>query len=212
MAKSTSKLFADDKKKSVDAEVIDNKVVESVEDTLDMNEPVVDTPDEIDEPEVKTPKVRNIDLGILKKSRFNINGDPDNVLELNTRDMGIAPRLNDAYPKLDKLMDEIAEKFNSVGTDDSLTEDEFATIADSIKILDNKMREELDYIFDAPVSEKCGADGNMWDPIEGAFRYEHIIDILSALYENDLHTEFSKMRKRVNAKTKKYTTAKKFHK
>ena len=78
-----------------------------------------------------------------------------------------------------------------------------------IQDIDDKMREEIDFIFDAPVSKVCADGGSMYDPFEGMFRFEHIIDALSKLYETNLNSEFSKMKRRVSAKTSKYT--KKYH-
>ena len=45
---------------------------------------------------------------------------------------------------------------------------------------------------------------------EGMFRFEHIIDAITKLYETNLNSEFSKMRRRISTKTSKYT--KKYHK
>jgi hypothetical protein len=92
---------------------------------------------------------------------------------------------------------------------DEGAEKKFTEIKDTIEELGKKMRENVDYIFNANVSEMCASDGSMSDPINGAFRFEHIIDTISKLYENNLNAEFEKMRSRVNRKVTQYTKKKK---
>jgi hypothetical protein len=84
-------------------------------------------------------------------------------------------------------------------------------ISDILKQLDNQMREKVDYIFDAPVSSVLAPEGSMYDPIDGNFRYEIILDKIASLYGDTLNKEFAKMKKRVASKTSQYTQ-KKFHK
>lgn len=186
--KSTSKLFEDEVKTDVTEE--------------SMNAPVTE---EETETKVETPAddIQDIDLSVIQKKRFRINGDNSKILELNTSDMRIASRLKEAYPRLNTLMDEVADEFNSI-PDDAEDEETLTKVADAVDKIDGKMREEIDYIFDANVSEVCGSDGSMWDPIDGMFRYEHIIDKLAKLYENNLDKEFADMKRRVETKAGKY--------
>lgn len=187
--KSTSKLFEDEVKTDVTEESMNAPVTE---------EEKVDT-------KVETPAddIQDIDLSVIQKKRFRINGDNSKILELNTSDMRIASRLKESYPRLNTLMDEVADEFNSI-PDDAEDEETLTKVADAVNKIDGKMREEIDYIFDANVSEVCGSDGSMWDPIDGMFRYEHIIDKLAKLYENNLDKEFADMKRRVETKAGKY--------
>lgn len=187
--KSTSKLFEDETKTDVTEE--------------SMNAPV--TEDEKVETKAEKPAddIQDIDLSVIQKKRFRINGDNSKILELNTSDMRIASRLKESYPRLNTLMDEVADEFNSI-PDDAEDEETLTKVADAVNKIDGKMREEIDYIFDANVSEVCGSDGSMWDPIDGMFRYEHIIDKLAKLYENNLDKEFADMKRRVETKAGKY--------
>jgi len=187
--KSTSKLFEDEVKTEVTEE--------------SMNAPV--TEEEKVETKVETPAddIQDIDLSAIQKKRFRINGDNSKILELNTSDMRIASRLKEAYPRLNTLMDEVADEFNNL-PDEVEDEETLTKVADAVDKIDKKMRDEIDYIFDANVSEVCGSDGSMWDPIDGMFRYEHIIDKLAKLYENNLDKEFADMKRRVETKAGKY--------
>ncbi len=231
MAKSTSKLFADERIKEMPEDAMnlpEEEVTEQAEEEKDepraehnkeerLEKEVVDQhrkdePEEKEEVANPDDDIQDIDLSQLKKQRFRINKDNSKILELNTRDMGIAHRLSVTYPELNNLMDEVADKFSKLPENsDEVSDEEFDKLAKTVKKIDDVMREKLDYIFDAPVSEVCGDGGSMWDPIDGAFRYEHIIDKLASLYENNLSREFSKMRRRVESKTSKYTNVRKYH-
>lgn len=187
MAKSTSKLFKDE----IPAEM--------KEDALNLPEEneVVDVPDE--------PKdVQDIDLSATKRKRFRINGDNNKILELNTSDLNIATRLSKSYDKLNAYMDEVGAALQDI-SDDEISEEQQSLIEEQLEKIDTEMKEEMDYIFDAPVSKVCCDGGSMYDPFEGMFRFEHIIDALTKLYENNLNAEFTKMKRRVSAKTSKYT-------
>lgn len=155
-------------------------------------------------------EVEDINLSAIQKKRFRINGDNSKILELNTSDLGIVTRMSSAYERLVNYMEEVGKILADLPEDDSeLSNGRDAEILKQLDAIDAEMRKELDYIFDAPVSEVCGYGGSMYDPLNGMFRYEHIMDALSKLYENNLNSEFNAMRKRINAKTSKYT--KKYH-
>lgn len=145
----------------------------------------------------------DIDLSAIKKQKFRINGDNTKILELNTSDMGLVTRLNEAYPKLLDLQNKVVDLADvQDGDDDTELLSATATKLDKI---DKEMRELLDYIFNSNVSEVCGSEGSMFDPIDGEFRYEHIISTLTKLYEHDMNKEFEQMKKRVEKHTSKYT-------
>lgn len=157
--------------------------------------------------EVNEEAVVDVDLSQVRKKRFRINGDNDRILELNTSDLNIFVRLNEAYPQLDKLaQDAIAKLPNE---DDGLSDDEAVDkISKTLKQIDGKMRDLMDFIFDAPVSKVCAPDGSMYDPFNGKLRFEHILETISALYENNFNAEVKKMTQRVNKHTAKYTKPK----
>jgi len=191
MAKSTSKLFKEEEPK-------------------EMQKDALNLPEEKKIPEETVDDIQDINLSAIKKKRFRINGDSSKILELNTSDLGISSRLSSAYERLTKNMEEVGEILSGLPDDESeLTDEKEEIIQEKLQEIDAKMKKEMDYIFDAPVSEICCDGGSMYDPFEGMFRFEHIIDALTKLYETNLNSEFSKMKRRVSAKTSKYT--KKYH-
>jgi hypothetical protein len=200
MAKSTSKLF--DEKPVVDttAKEIMNP---PVNDDKTISEALENTPDDI----------IDIELEVVKKKRFRFNKDNSKILELNTSDLNVITRLTTAYDELVNLMEDVGKTLSEL-PDDTDTEsnmEQVQKISDILKQLDNQMREKVDYIFDAPVSSVLAPEGSMYDPIDGNFRYEIILDKIASLYGDTLNKEFAKMKKRVASKTSQYTQ-KKFHK
>lgn len=158
---------------------------------------IVDMP--VQETEVE-PEIRNIDLSSTRKKRFTIDGDPNRVLELNTSDLTIVNRLEEMYPKLMELsrkaVNQIPEDLNVA------TEDGLHTLSEVLADIDVEMRGNLDYIFDSNVSEVCAPTGSMYDPFNGKFRFEHIIEKLSDEYENNMKREY----RRISAKVQKHTS------
>lgn len=197
MAKSTSKLFQDEETKQV---------------TANEEAPVSEQEPKADEKSLSVPNtddIQDVELSAVKKQRFRFNHDNSKILELNTSDLNIITRLTTSYDRLNKIMEEVAGTLSELPEGDDATEDKLDNISAILKKLDDSMKEEVDFIFEAPVSKVLCSDGSMYDPIDGMFRYEHIIDKITSLYENNLNREFTKMRERVNSKTSRYT--KKFH-
>lgn len=201
MAKSTSKLFQSEEPKTMK------------EDAMNLPAEVVD-----DEPKVVNQTddkrveddIQDIDISAIKKKKFRINGDPKKVIELNTSDMNITQRLTVSYDRLLKYVDAVSDVLSKLPeNEEELTTEQGNFIQEKLDEIDNKMRDELDSIFNAPVSEACSDGGSMYDPFDGMFRFEHIIEALAKLYETNISSEFSKLRRRVSAKTSKYT--KKYH-
>lgn len=205
MTKSTSKLFQSEEPTPMkeNAMNVPEEVKEEVKEEVIPTEQteVVDTP-------VVTDDIQDIDLSIIKKKRFRINGDNNRILELNTSDLNIISRLTSAYDRLQGYMTEVGKVLSEL-PDDEITQETEKIASEQLAKIDAKMRKELDYIFDAPVSEVCDDGGSMYDPFEGAFKFEHIIEAVLKLYERNLDKEFNKIRKRVSTKTSKYT--KKYH-
>lgn len=161
--------------------------------------------------EVSVPTAPNdvidVDFSAIKKKKFRINGDNTKILELNVSDMGIISRLDESYSRLMDLQDKVTSlaEINEEANDREI----LSSTAQKLNEIDGEMRKILDYIFQSNVSEICGSEGSMYDPIEGTFRYEHIISTLTKLYENNLNAEFDKMKKNISKHTAKYTKSRK---
>lgn len=156
--------------------------------------------------EEPTEEIKNIDLTVFNKKKFSINGDPNKILELDVSDLNIVTRLKEQYPKLEKL----AAKLSTITEEnDKLSDSELLdSTANSLKELDKQMRECVDTIFDSNVSAICVPTGSMYDPVGGKFRYEHLINIILSLYDENLTDEANKIKSRVSKHTAKYTKKK----
>lgn len=215
MAKSTSKLFQSEEPTEMKEDALNLPEEDAKEETLSdtpLHTLVKQSANEVTNSITNNPNddIQDINLSSIKKKRFRINGDNSKILELNTSDLGITSRMSSSYERLMKHMDKVGKILSDLPEDiDDVDGEKEKVMEEQLKSIDAEMRKEIDYIFDAPVSDVCGYGGSMYDPFEGMFRFEHIIDAISKLYETNLNREFNMMRKRVNSKTSKYT--KKYH-
>lgn len=149
-----------------------------------------------------------IDLSATRKKRFNVDlgSGSYRVLEIDTSDMTIINRLEQLYPKLQKLSQEAALK--QLDLKDNDNERVITKLSQALTKIDAQMREIVDEIFNSNVSEVCAPSGSMFDPFNGEFRFEHIIDKISALYRNNVNDEFKKMAAKMRKRTSKYTKGK----
>jgi hypothetical protein len=198
MAKSTSKLFES-------------------ETPTEMKEDAMNLPTESSAVESSTTllsfpndDIQDIDISAIKKRRFRINGDSSKIIELNVSDMNISQRLKTSYDNLLHKVEEVSNVLGELPDDESeATPEQEKLVEEKLREIDAEMKKEVDYIFQTSVSDVCCDGGSMYDPFNGMFRFEHIIEALIKLYDNNIDREFDKMRKRVNTKTSKYT--KKYH-
>ena len=149
-----------------------------------------------------------LDLSVTKKKKFRFNKDDSRILELNTSDLNLLSRVSETYPKLQALQDKASKLMDGIEVDETneeLTMASATTMAERLRNIDNEMRGYLDYMFNANVSEITAPDGSMYDPFQGSFRYEYIINLLITQYETNLRTEFGKMEKQLKKHTEKYT-------
>ena len=146
----------------------------------------------------KTDGIIDISLDTIERTKFRINGDPNAIIELNLSDLGIMERLEKGMVKLKEQMAEIA----------GLPDEDTDQLSARLKEADAKMREYVDYIFDFPVSDVCAKNGTMYDPKDGKFRYESIIDGLTKLYADNINAEYQRINERLEKHTSKYTKKK----
>lgn len=165
-------------------------------------------------------ELQNISLSSRK--RYTIDDDPNRVISLDTTDMNIVVRFDEAYPQILDLATEATNRISAISTKDEVDnetgdeEDEenpnrkTEDLSTILKDIDRRMRDKMDYIFASPISDVCEPTGNMFDPVcDGQFRFEHIIWVLGKLYETNFTAEFDKMQKRLKKHTEKYTS--KYH-
>ena len=125
-----------------------------------------------------------IDLSPIRKKAFRIDGDNSRVIHLNTSDLNITVRLEEVYPKFLQLANKASAELENVDKEERNSE-----LIGILKNIDKEMRELLDYVFDSDVAEKTADGGSMYDPFNGKFRFEHIIEVLAGLYDTNFQQE-----------------------
>lgn len=164
---------------------------------------------QIEQNTVNENNIIDLDLSVTQKKRFRFDKDNNRILELNVSDMNIISRISETYSKLQDLQTKASKLMDGIDVEDeSKSVEEMAVVSERLKEVDNEMRDLIDYMFNANVSEVAAPDGSMYDPFEGSFRYEHIITLLMSQYESNLQSEFAKMQRQLEKHTAKYTKGK----
>ena len=153
-----------------------------------------------------TPK--SIQIDGASKTRLCVNGDPDNVIELNTSDLNVVMRYKKALPQIQKLGEEALQIKADLKFDD-IDEDGFDEFFEKLNECDAKMKALVNEVFDSDVADKCAAGGTMFDPVNGELRAVVIMTSLMAAYNEGLEKEVDKSVKSGKKHTAKYTAKKK---
>ena len=139
----------------------------------------------------------DVSMPAVEKKRIRFDGDNNRVVYLNTSDLTIIPRLEEVMPRLKKLaVDAIDESEKGINESEILTK------------IDSQMRDLIDYVFDEGASFAAAPKGSMFDLFNGEFRFEHVIDVLTKLYENNMNEEYKRLKLRIDKFTNKYTKGK----
>ena len=144
--------------------------------------------------------VVDLDLSAVRKKFFRFDKDDNRMVELNIADMGIMSRLAETYPKLEEWLNEVRD-IKTVDEDNAL--EDINTIGNKLNEIDAKMRDAIDYVFNAKLSKVAAPDGTMYDIFNGQFRFEYILELMLSQYENNMINEFKKMQKHTQKYTKK---------
>ena len=138
----------------------------------------------------------DISMPQIARKRVRFDGDNNRVVYIDPSDMGIINRLQEALPKLKEFTMDVYNKVDSEGDSNTVQR---------LKEVDDKMRELIDYIFDAPVSIAAVPRGAMYNLHNGVFNFEHIIEVMATQYENSFESEFKQLNARLKNYTGKYT-------
>lgn len=164
----------------------------------------------------KKTTTNNISLGITTKKRFTIDGDRMRTVELDTHDLALVNRLSESVKKMEALKGEW-EKLDAIGaqakepeaSEDEVDEaalKEISDFSEQFTLVENKMREIVDYIFDCPgLCQTALGNASIFSPVNGVYKFEQIIDVFTGLYEDTIEAEAKKInKKKVEERTSKY--------
>lgn len=159
----------------------------------------------VEKPTAKLPTedVIDIDLSATEKRTFRINGDNNRLVKLNPSDVSVITRVEEASKKYDKCIEDL----QALAEHPSETEEDLYDLGKKFKDIDNRMRDLLDYIFQSNVSDVCVPEGSgsMYDPVNGKYRYEYVLEALLQFYTSNIQNEYKKMNATVAKRTAKYT-------
>lgn len=137
-----------------------------------------------------------------EKQKFRVAKYPEEkFIYLNTSDTGIVERLESAYNELLALGNQAVEiKSEDIDINSEESKALFAQLAD----IDAKMRDIVNTVFDSDVAEACSGGGKMYDPVDGMFRFEAILDDLMQFIKPYLEKAFEEVNTYREELTKKY--------
>ena len=163
----------------------------------------------------------NINLNISTRKKFTIDGDATRIIELDVHDLALVTRLSDSIKRMDALTAEweklgkIVETSSVEDIEDDIAVDAIVKEAEDFSAqfnkVENEMRDIIEFIFDCDgMCATILGNSSIFSPVNGKYKYEQIIDVLTGLYEDSIEKEAKKINTRkVEAKTSKYIKKKK---
>lgn len=128
---------------------------------------------------------------------YEINGDPQRVIRIDTADYGLIERLRNAEKNINAEMHKYENiKIKSDGSAD--VDDE--TAADGIRDLGGFICEQFDYIFNADVAKTLFGNASPLSTRNGVPLFERVFNAIVPIIENDIKSE----QKKAEARIKKY--------
>ena len=185
----------------------DNKKEESkaeIQDILDVRASIQDMESD----------VIDVQIDALQRQKVRVNGDDSKIIEIMPNDLNVSTRMIKSYRELNSMMERVQQELGNLPDNaDDFQDEDYDSIMKTLDEINESMKQKIDYIFDYPVSDVLLQGASLWSPKNGVFMYEHIIEELAKLYNNNLSEEFKKMRNNVNkAVSKKRRTASTYHK
>lgn len=113
---------------------------------------------------------------------FTINNDPDRTIRFNPSDVAIVERLHKASDALEKLISENTE----------------ADAAEAIERMDAAIREQVDYIFNQPVSNKVFGNQSPMAPVGGKMLFERFLEAATPIIMSHVKAERKASEKRIS--------------
>lgn len=160
-------------------------------------------------------EMRNINLDIDTRQKFSINGDPNKVIELDTRDINIVNRYKESIDKMKSMQDDyarlntISKEMSEISDGENAEEETLKKVTeftDKMKELERAMRDVIDYIFDTKMSDTICGNSSIFSPVNGkSVKFEQILDTFAGLYEKDIKSDMVKINKeKIKKRTTKY--------
>ena len=108
--------------------------------------------------------------------KVTINGDENRAFYFNPTDFNLSKRLRDSLNSINKKIAELCSKEEELG-------DDYIELFDQ---LGNLVKEEIDNVFNAPVSKAVFGQVSPLAIIEGKMYFSYVFDALMPIIENRL--------------------------
>ena len=130
---------------------------------------------------------------------FSINNDPNRIIRFNPSDFSIIERIKTAYDEIDKatkIEDDIDLKA------DGTPVEELGKAAEIVKGINDTIKNQIDYIFNSPVSEMVFGKQSPLSMIKGVPLWERFMNAIAPVIQKEVKAEQLASQKRIS----KYTS------
>ena len=192
------------------------KKEEKIKSLLEINEPIETSEEKsLDKSQEETPATEpneevveeedakdivDIDLDAKKQmvilERFRIAHDNNRIIELNTRDINVVKRLDEAYNNIQDYLDK--------STDIKTDEKDLTATLDILEGQEAYIRSQINYIFGTDVCTPILQDISVMSSKNGQYAFEWLITEVFKFYESAITKEAKKVQARVKKHTSKY--------
>lgn len=137
----------------------------------------------------------NLDEGYKE---FTINNDPSRIIRFNPADYGIIERINEAYKEIER-MSKIKEDIELRA--DGTPIEEFSKLAAVVTEVSDTIKKQINYIFNADVSDMVFGKQSPLSLIKGMPLYERFLEAVLPEIKKEIEAERKASEKRIE----KYT-------
>lgn len=130
---------------------------------------------------------------------YSINNDPNRVIRFNPADFGIIERINKAYEEIDRATIDTDIELKANGEPMKL----IGQAAEMVKSMSDTIRNQIDYIFNSPVSDVVFGKQSPLGMVKGVPLYERFLSTLIPVIQKEVEAEMLASRKRVSKYTSK---------
>jgi len=131
---------------------------------------------------------------------FMINDDPNKVIRFDPTDFAIIERFNNAMKNIEKATENLENDVNIDSKGEPLSELEEA--AEAVAKVNKLIKDQIDYIFDSPVSEMVFGNKSPLALVKGVPLFERFIMAAKEAIEKEVKKEMEASQKRIEKYTK----------
>lgn len=131
---------------------------------------------------------------------FMINDDPNKVIRFDPADFGIIERFNTAMKNIEEASETIKNDIDINPQGEPLSELEEA--AEAVAKVNKLIKDQIDYIFDSPVSDMVFGNKSPLALVKGVPLFERFIMAAKEVIEKEVKKEMEASQKRIEKYTK----------